>query len=275
MRIDAFSSTGRSGINLDRWGSKSSTSNVINWVIDGVSPIIIKKKDKWTFRSFFYASQYLNNLFKDEEWKDINQSLLNVSDKIRKGKLRKKFLGKNFYLRPLFSIGIVSLENDSPNNLARYALYGDCAIVFEFPSKTILIENDKIENTKIKLDHLFNLVGRKNIYFKKVVFILIRFLQVNFGFHRVYNVTKYFAPIIHGKLELESKCSVYIFSDGVTWFFKNKPDKMKSFLNVIKKEGAKEAINLIRKNENENNGFGYFDDATILHLNLYDGKIEF
>lgn len=269
--IKSASITGRSGINLDEYGYKKDETRLVCWVIDGVSPIIFKKKQKWKFRNFFYAGRYLNKILHQQEWIDLKQSFKKIASTILNSKHSNLYTKGPFFLRPLYSIGIVQI--DYLKGIIRLGLYGDCVIIIKDGNEYSLIEYKKLELLKVKLDYMFNIMNTflpnqlANIL-KKIIFSLIRFLQIYLGKYRVFSVKKDFGPAIFKTFDIKSVEKVYIMSDGVSWYFKDNAKKMKKLISIIEKDGVKTALSELRIHENDNVGFGNYDDATIMAIQI-------
>jgi hypothetical protein len=269
--IDSGSLTGRSGINLDEFGYIENDSSLIFWVLDGVSPLIFRRKDVWQFRKFFRAGDLLNRVFKCASWNDVRQTFSNISRQIRQDADSAIFLSDSFYHWPLFSCGLVKVSKK--NERLELALYGDCVIVIQRGDSFEKHEYLEIENRKSNINKIFDffdlcLNASVSGYFKKVLFAFIRVQQIWLGKYRVFSIKKHYPPSITKMFENDGIDSIAILSDGVSWYIKNNEDHMGKLMSKLSENGVSNTLSWLRSMENMNTDFGKYDDATIFLVKL-------
>lgn len=269
--FDGASLTGRSGINLDELGTIKSDNSMISWVLDGVSPIIFSRKHAFKFRSFQRAGRVLNSLLRKEKWQNLEESFANVARHIRAQAFRDLFLSGPFFLRPLFSCGIVKI--DVISGCVDVALYGDCMVVLKRNGLFEIVQYSELEDYKVRLNEFFSLVesafpSALSSYIKKLVFAKRRAQQIWLGRSRIFSVRKDFGPAVSQRFDIQGLENIYIMSDGVTWFCKDSEDKLRQLVTSIERMGANDTLMELRSKEASNAGFGKYDDMTLISIEL-------
>lgn len=270
-KIDSGSLTGKSGINLDECGFTQDNINLTCWVIDGVSPLIFRKKDAWQFRKFFHAGQLLNRAFKQVDWRDIKQDFLTISNQFRTNKNANYFLSGPFYHWPLFSCGLVKINQEKEQ--IECVLYGDCVIIIRRGGFFEKFEYQELENKKYTINKLFkffdaHLRASKSGCLKKLLFAIIRIQQIWFGKLRIFSIKKYFSPPIVKLSDKKDIEHIVILSDGVSWYIKDNDEHMQKLMNSLSELGVQKTLSWLRNMEDMNTDFGRHDDSTIISISL-------
>lgn len=265
-------SSGRSGINLDRHGFLIQSQAVVIWVMDGVSPLLRDKHDSWAFRSFYKHADRLNDAIKD-----VFSSTLSLDVGLRelhnrnRSLVRRAFCSFNYGLVPLQSLGIMIVTVDHCDRLnVQAAIYGDCVILLRNQQGHITsLLPEGIENSKHYVDFVLALLRRIGIhrlskYVKYGLFMYYRIMQYEFGLYQVFGSRRYYPPALRmdrsGLLE-EAEC--LLMTDGLSWpMFHLSDFSAETMLDLVRKDGLVGLISAVRERERENTGFGYFDDAT-------------
>lgn len=270
-KIDFGSLTGKSGINLDELGYISDDNNVICWVIDGVSPLIFSKKHAWQFRKFSHAGNVLNKSFKQANWDSVNNTFSEITKTIKDSINKPLFLSGAFFHWPLFSCGLVKIEQQS--NTINLALYGDCVIIIQRGDSFEKYEYRELEDRKDNINKLFKIFDTYlNSYIskvpKKILFAVIRIQQIWFGKSRVLSVKKHFPPAVSQVVRKYDIDNIVILSDGVSWYIKNNDENMTGLMNSIHERGVGQTLTWLRSMEELNTDFGKYDDATIISIKM-------
>lgn len=272
MDIDSASFTGRSGVNLDAVGSFEAGGRVVGWVLDGVSPIFFNPQEgPRLFSRFRRATEHLNDAFGRCHWPDLTQGLACVRSDVRTADTSGEFIDCGVLESPLFSCAVVSVVREGEQWQVDIVIYGDCVVVLADDSRATVYTYASLERLKSALDWLFSATSRLlpdklQLRFMKSVFAAIRWLQISWGWVRVFSIRDDREPALRAQARVPARedTIVCVMSDGVSWYAGPTAGSLASFVADARVLSAADVLRKVRAAEDENRGFGRFDDATLL-----------